>query len=133
MHELSIATALVSAAADAADRESVPVTIIAVSIRIGDLSGIVPEALEFAWPFATEGTRCEGAELRVDRIPGRVRCAACDTETELASPPRFRCGRCGEPAPDITAGRELELVSLELADETPPAEGMELRRAATHP
>ena len=132
MHELSIATGIVSTAVDAVERAGEARAIEAVAVRIGDLSGVVPEALEFAWPVAAEGTRCEGAELRIERIAGRVRCDACGHETVLTSPPRFRCGRCGRPTPGVTAGREMELVSLELADDESSIEAGGLEHAAAH-
>jgi hydrogenase nickel incorporation protein HypA/HybF len=133
VHELSIANALVSVATEAADRAHEPGPIRAVTVRIGDLSGVVPQALTFAWPLAAEGTRCEGAELRINRVAARVHCPACDIETEIPSPPRFRCERCGQPAPLVSAGRELELESLELADDDPPRDTEGRAHAASHP
>lgn len=120
MHELSVATALVSTATDAADRAHARGMILSVRIRVGELSGVVPEALEFAWPLAAEGTRCHDAQLRIERVPCRIRCAACNAETELVAPFRLRCGLCGSRDACITTGRELELVSLELAEDEPP-------------
>lgn len=117
MHELSIATGIVdlasSAVADA--HETRPIE--AVRVRVGDLSGVVIEALEFAWEVAAEGTACEGSRLEIERVPGKVRCVACDRETVLEHPPRFVCADCGAATADITAGRELDIVSLELKDD----------------
>lgn len=121
MHELSIATSLVSLASEALRNAGELRPIEAVRVRVGDLAGVVIEALEFAWPVAAEGTACERASLEIERVPGRVRCGSCGAETELAVPPRFACGTCGAPTAEIVAGRELDLVSLELTDTTPPA------------
>ncbi len=128
MHELSIAAEIVSLAVTAVEEagEELPVTV--VSVRVGNLAGVVVEALEFAWDVAAEGTRCAGAELRIERVPGRVRCKACEAETQLSDPPQFACGQCGMPTADIVAGRELDLVSLEL-EETETA-STELSHAA---
>ena len=38
-------------------------------------------------------------------------------------PIRFRCPDCGEPTDEVVAGRELELVALELADDPDTADG----------
>ena len=116
MHELSIATGIIDVASSALGDagEERPVEI--VRVRVGDLAGVVVEALEFAWTVAIEGTRCQNAALEIERVPGKVRCAACDRETVLGTPPKFACAACGVAIADITAGQELDLVSLELAD-----------------
>jgi len=131
MHELSIATSLVSLAEDAAADAGEAGPIVAVRVRVGALSGVVVEALEFAWGAASEGTRCEGAGLEVERVPGRVRCPACGSETVLDDPPAFVCGSCGEPTGDVVAGRELDLMSLELEQQDTPT--TETPHAAPHP
>ena len=135
MHELSIATNLVSLATEAVESalERRPIT--ALRVRVGALSGVVVESLEFAWDVAAEGSRCEGARLEIERVPGRISCEACSTETELSDPPRFVCSRCGQRSPDVIAGQELELISLELDDSQSPAPGAtpETNHAASHP
>ena len=40
-------------------------TVTAVDIRIGTLSSVVPEALQFAWEPVAQGTRLQGSELRI--------------------------------------------------------------------
>ena len=137
MHELSIATALVSGVTDALSQAGEHRPVIAVTALIGDLSGVVPDALLFAWPIAAEGSRCEGAQLRINSSPGRVWCEGCQVETRLTQPPRFRCGTCNTPTPHVRGGREMELVSVELADEdTEPTDSPhheDARQATTHP
>lgn len=143
MHELSIATNLVTLAADAVSgavtNGGPPPRIEAVRVRIGDLAGVVVEALEFAWDVASEATPCQGARLEIERVPARVFCTPCDVEVEPARSGSFRCPRCETPSPHVTAGRELELFALELADpdepNTPdsPATRSETAHAAAHP
>jgi len=120
MHELSIATSLVSIATQAlADAdETRPVTM--VKIRIGELAGVVIEALEFAWDVAIEDTRCAGARLEIERVPARVRCAACQVETDVGMPPQFVCRQCHQPTGEVVAGRELDLTALEIDDGSEP-------------
>lgn len=140
MHELSIALSVVDAASDAVRDAGEDRAIESVRIRVGALSGVVVEALHFAWDVAAAGTRCQGSRLEIEAVPARVHCPACDRESELASPHRFRCGHCGEPAGDIVGGRELDLVSLELADDppvepvsSPSSNASEASHPAAHP
>ena len=38
-------------------------------LRVGALSGVVPDALEMAFAAATPGTAADGAELIVEEVP----------------------------------------------------------------
>jgi hydrogenase nickel incorporation protein HypA/HybF len=142
VHELSIAMNVVSLAGEAAADGAGDARIEAVRIRIGELSGVVVEALEFAWDVAREGTACADARLEVQRVAARVYCPDCDAEADLEPPLRFRCPRCDRPTADVVAGREMELVALELFDDPGGANAadpssdrptMEPAHAAPHP
>ena len=45
---------------------------LAIRLRIGALSGVVPEALEFAFEALRPGTLAEKAELAIESVPGAV-------------------------------------------------------------
>jgi hydrogenase nickel incorporation protein HypA/HybF len=68
VHELSIAMSLAEMVEEhlAADPDA---AVTAVDIRIGALSSVVPEALEFAWEPVARGTRLQGSVLRIERQP----------------------------------------------------------------
>lgn len=70
MHELSIALRLVELVEEQLAGEPPATTVAAVAIRVGDRSSVVPEALQFAWGPATDGTRLQGAALRITRPAG---------------------------------------------------------------
>ncbi len=116
MHELSIAVALVAQASAAAAAAGAP-RVSAVTIRLGQLSGVVPGALQFAFELAAEGTVLAGARLDVERVAPVIWCPACAVEVTLATTTHFRCPTCDTPSADVRAGRELELRSLEVPDE----------------
>lgn len=115
MHELSVATALVAQAEQAA-RAAGAERVVAVRLRLGRLSGLVPEALEFGFEFAAQGTTLQGARLEIERVDPVVWCPTCETAVTLATTTRFRCPACDTPSAQVLAGRELELRSLEVAD-----------------
>ncbi|HWQ93334.1 MAG TPA: hydrogenase maturation nickel metallochaperone HypA [Clostridia bacterium] len=112
MHELSIMEGALAVALDQAQKARAE-RICAVRLRIGDLSGVVPEALEFAFETLSSGTLAEGAELQVERVPARFWCASCRQEFE-AGALLAECPRCGVPSRDLRAGREMELASMEI-------------------
>jgi hydrogenase nickel incorporation protein HypA/HybF len=115
MHELSIAHSLVELAEEAArgaDANRVHV----VRVRVGWLSGVVSDALLFAWDVAAAGTLLEGATLSIDDVPVAIHCASCDRDAELEDARSLRCPVCGTPSRDVVRGKELELVSMEIDD-----------------
>ena len=112
MHELSIMQSALSLALDQA-RQAGAVRVHAIRLRIGMLSGVVPEALEFAFEALTPGTLAEGAKLAIEAVPARFWCATCTQE--LQSDNMFaECHGCHSPSGDLRAGREMELASLDI-------------------
>ncbi|MEW2625994.1 hydrogenase maturation nickel metallochaperone HypA [Streptomyces sp. NPDC048106] len=112
MHELSIATAIVEQAeeiarADGTDRVS------AVTVRVGELSGVVPGALDFAFEVARDGTALAGARLVVEPVPALAWCGGCAEEFAVGMPPFFWCPRCDRPSQELRSGRELEITGVE--------------------
>lgn len=116
MHEMSIAMQIVetsvAALADHADD-----VVASVHIRVGAMSNVVPEALQFAWDAATRGTRLDGASLVIEWVPAVVSCEACGQEVELPGM-LMKCPSCDSLVTTLVQGRELEIMNLELTDET---------------
>ena len=117
MHELSIAHAIVETVSDASDGGAVA----EVRVRIGALSGVVADALRFAFDVAASGTVCAGAALVVEERPVTIWCEPCAEVRELTPPLRFRCPACDTPSADVRGGRELDIASYT------PAETVEAR------
>jgi hydrogenase nickel incorporation protein HypA/HybF len=118
MHELSIAHHLVEIA-DQAAAEAQVTLVTSVHLRLGALAGVVKDALLFAYDIAAAGTRLQGSRLEIEDVPIVIYCADCAAEYELPDIQAFRCPRCGAFSADVRQGRELEIVSLEAADEQP--------------
>jgi hydrogenase nickel incorporation protein HypA/HybF len=113
MHEVGImentlAMALNRAAEEGAQR------IHRLTMRIGPLSGVVPEALEFAFDVLRRGTIAEEATLAVEHVPIICFCATCRLEFQ-PDDLYCECPRCHEPSAEVHQGRELELTSLEVS------------------
>jgi hydrogenase nickel incorporation protein HypA/HybF len=119
MHELSIVASIV---------ESVTESLAAypgarvkeVRLRVGALSSVIPESLDFCYGIAIDGTALEGSKLVVNVLPVVMHCEPCGQDVELESVQSFRCPRCGEPCFDLRQGRELDIDSIEIeeAEET---------------
>lgn len=113
MHELSIALSMIDMAAEEAARRG-GAQVHAIHVRLGQLSGVVKDALLFSYEVACEGTTLEGSQLVIEEVPVVVYCPTCQTETTLASLQKFCCASCGTPTPAVVRGRELEVFALEI-------------------
>ena len=84
----------------------------ALYLRVGALSGVVPEALEFAFAALKGGTLAAEARLEIERVPALAVCRQCGREFTLEDAV-FPCPHCGAWESDLRQGRELELARLE--------------------
>jgi len=85
-----------------------------VRLRIGQLSGVVAEAMETAFGILRKGTLAAEAQLAIDRVPGACWCRSCQQEFET-SEWLCECPGCGGISAELRRGRELELSSLEVS------------------
>lgn len=113
MHELSIAHGIVAMATEAAARAAAA-RVVGVTVRVGALSGVEPDALRFSYDVATQDTPLEGSTLTLVPVPLVIWCARCAHTVTLPSIQRFRCPDCNTPSADIRQGRELDIDSLEI-------------------
>lgn len=90
-----------------------PRRILRLELRVGALSGVVKEALEFAFDAMSPGTLAEGGCLDIEEVAVRARCEPCDQDFEPDSL-FYECPRCGAPSADVRRGRELALVAVEV-------------------
>lgn len=121
MHELSICGGILEVATATLEREPHPLPrVTAVTVRIGRLSCIVPDTLRHYFAILAPGTVLEGAALIVEEVPIRGRCAECPARFEIETL-SFTCPECGGGLVELVSGRELEVVSLETAEEVPCA------------
>ena len=113
MHELSICSAIADAAARHADGRSVS----QVTVQIGHLRQVVPDALQFSWEVVASATAEEltEADLVVEEVPAVVECPGCGARTTLDMP-ILACGRCSSFEVTLVSGEELRMVSIDLVD-----------------
>ena len=114
MHELSIAMGIVDAAVEESARRGVQVS--AVHLRLGELSGVVKDALLFSYEVACQDTALAGSRLVVEDVPVIIFCAKCKQQQKLDSVQLFQCPACGTPSMDVRQGKELEVFALEVEE-----------------
>nr|NLI51086.1 hydrogenase maturation nickel metallochaperone HypA [Propionibacterium sp.] len=118
MHELGLLTSVVAAVTRAAERAGAT-AVDTVALRVGTLSGAVPEALLGSWPLASAGTVVEGAALVIESVPAAVWCGACSAEREVDAFFALVCPVCGTPTGRLLRGREFEVAWVDLTTPEP--------------
>jgi hydrogenase nickel incorporation protein HypA/HybF len=108
MHELGITQNIVEIVADHAQKSKV----YKVTLEIGKLSAIMPDAVRFCFDSCCKNTVLEGATLEIIEIPGLARCRQCGAEFTLEQP--FGICSCGSIELDLISGEELKIKEMEI-------------------
>jgi hydrogenase nickel incorporation protein HypA/HybF len=114
VHELSIAQNIVEIVEQYVPVESRAATR-SVRVRVGGLSGIVPESLEFSFSAIVAGTPLDSARLDIERVPAVCRCEDCRVEFEVADFV-FVCPGCSGMHTRLISGSDLQVVDIELEE-----------------
>lgn len=109
MHELGITRNIVAIVSEHAHGARVK----RVSLEVGRLSAILPEAIRFCFDVCSRDTVLEGAELRIHEIAGKGRCRDCGQEMALERV--FGRCTCGSRQIQCIAGEELKIKEMEFA------------------
>ena len=112
MHEMSIAQSLVDIIREEMGKHNAK-TLRSVRLNIGQMSAIVPNALDFCFTVITAETELEGAQLLMDLVPLRGFCQDCDKNFEIENYV-FVCPACGSNRIETIAGQDLSIVEMEV-------------------
>src|SRR4029078_417252 len=109
MHEMAITQSVVDAVCEHAAGRHVQ----SVKVEIGALCAVVPDAMQFCFELATEGTIADGARLDLNVQPGSARCRNRGATLE---PHNFiPLSPCGSADVEVLAGRDLRILSMEVS------------------
>jgi hydrogenase nickel incorporation protein HypA/HybF len=112
MHELAITQAMIATLTEKAESLSPGIKVIRVSLEIGRLSGILPDAIRFSFEVCTEGTLLGGARLEIEETIGMALCSSCK-EILRTEVPIGVC-RCGSSDLEWLAGTEMKIKEMEI-------------------
>jgi hydrogenase nickel incorporation protein HypA/HybF len=115
MHELAIAQNILEMV-----RQSVPQdrakSVRGIRIRVGQLSGIVPDSLDFCFSAIVNDTDMQRAKLAIEHVPTLSQCKTCAHRFGIEDW-IFTCPVCQSTNLELISGKELEIVEIELEDE----------------
>ena len=114
---MSIAQSLISLIKEEMNKNQVS-HLYQVKVRAGEFNSIIPDSLIFSFKALIEKTPWEGAELILETIPIKLRCAECRTEfSPEFNDPVFHsspCPKCGQDiGHQIIQGDELFIEYIE--------------------
>jgi len=114
MHELGIATSILECVqAEAARRPNGRIT--KVGVKVGELAGVDPDALQFGFEVLVKDTEWEPLALELEYVPRMQRCPKCAYDFQMTE---FdpRCPLCGEYSTECISGEELDIAYMEVEE-----------------
>lgn len=112
MHEMSIVHNLISIVKEEM-AENNAVSLRSVRVNIGEMSGIVPEALRTCFYIVTAESDMKGAELKIETAPLVGYCRNCKKDFNVVDY-KFLCPECDSTDIDIISGREMNVMEIEV-------------------
>ncbi|SHH74095.1 hydrogenase maturation nickel metallochaperone HypA/HybF [Ferrimonas marina] len=112
MHEMSLAEGILAIVEQ--QRAQSPFGCVkSIELEIGELAGVELESLLFSLDAVFKHSVADGAEVRVERLPGLAHCFNCDSEVPLSRRGES-CPRCGGFQLHLIGGSEMRVKSLEV-------------------
>jgi len=111
MHEMSITQEIIEICLKHTNGKKVR----SLDVEIGELSGVVPEAIEFCFEACSNGTDLQGARLNIIKTPGIGLCMDCGAKTRLQLL-YDACSKCGSFSVAIESGEEMRVKEIEIDD-----------------
>lgn len=115
MHEASIVTELLRIASDECSKNGYT-KIDSIKVIVGRATGVMTDALLFAFNVLKEDTLAKEANLIIEEIPVRGVCKDCGKEFESNENYLiFECPSCGSFSVNIISGKELNITEMEVS------------------
>ena len=115
MHELGIAQNILEIVQQSVTDNQAPAVRL-IRLRVGQLSGVVPDSLEFCFKAIVSDTSMRQASLAIEQMPTVFRCKKCGYRFQV-NDLEYLCRECKSPDLEILSGRELDIIEIELEEE----------------
>ncbi|MBC2582453.1 hydrogenase maturation nickel metallochaperone HypA [Clostridium sp. DJ247] len=111
MHEVSIMQNSIKIVLEKAEENNIK-NISKITIKIGELSGVMSDSLIFAFNSLSKGTIAEGAEFLIEKVKATAMCNDCDIVFEIDHFNKL-CPNCNKFSTNILSGYELYVNTIE--------------------
>ena len=89
--------------------------VLAVGLKLGELSGVDTASLRFCFDALVQDTDLAPLSLQIERLPWRNRCRQCAQDFAVENY-RTECPQCGSVETELTSGNELEFAYMEIEE-----------------
>lgn len=115
MHEMGIVQSMMDIVLQQAENSGAR-KIVKISLEFGALTGVMPDAVRFAFDVLARGTMAENAELDITIIPLQTYCIDCSQIHIMETYEPF-CPNCKSASLHFVQGRdEMRVASIEIED-----------------
>ncbi len=111
MHELSIVQNILDIA-ESEVRKNNLIRITKIKLKIGEMSGVVVDSINFCFEAIKKNTIARDAELSIEYMPLMGRCKECGADFRIKDY-QFVCERCNGNKIGLIGGKELQIEELE--------------------
>lgn len=111
MHEVSIIQSVIKIVLEKAIECNLT-KVNKVSLKIGELSGVMPECLNFAFKIGIMDTMLEGSTLEIEKVSAVAQCIDCKQEFPIDHFNKL-CPCCNKFCSNIIRGYELYVNTIE--------------------
>lgn len=112
MHEVSIAVDLQKIILEVADKHKLN-KVSTINIQFGEMVQIIPDIFQSAFKEVCRGSLSEGAEVKIEILPVKIKCVRCFSELEILKYDYYTCKKCNSTDIEIIQGKEVLIKSIE--------------------
>jgi hydrogenase nickel incorporation protein HypA/HybF len=117
VHELSLVASVFEVLEDEARRHGAA-KVTRVVLKVGVMSGVVPDLLGSTFDIYKKDTIAGTARLEIVVVPVKLRCPDCGG-LAVREDTDFSCAACGSRRVEIVEGRELVVERIQLETDDP--------------
>jgi hydrogenase nickel incorporation protein HypA/HybF len=114
MHELSIAQNIIEIVQDHVP-ENKQKSVKIIRVKIGKLTNILTDSLQFGFEALTRETSLSSASLEIEELPLTIECRECGQKRSI-NDFIFSCPGCQSSDIQVVSGNELSVSEIELND-----------------
>lgn len=111
MHEVSIMESTLRIVKEKAEENNLK-NVSKITLKIGELSGVMSDSLIFAFNSLSKGTIAEGAEFLIEKVDATAMCDECGITFKIDHFNKL-CPECNKFSTDILSGYELYVNTIE--------------------
>lgn len=112
MHELSVTENIINICSEEAEKNKA-FKVREIKILVGEMTGLIPESIQYYFDIASIGTKVEGAKLNIIKVPLKIYCNECKN-TSVIKRGVFTCPVCNGTDIKLLGGNEFMIESMEV-------------------